>query len=130
MATVNRSVIFYYADFKPAHAAGYTAYDENEAGADYVYRLFLSECGDEGEGYFGETFPLLDKNVATALDRLISDRENSCEIDGETYYGREIFIALYNAFIDVLDARAPNLPEHTARLQNSTKISRRSGTSL
>lgn len=103
MGTTNRSVIYYYTDFKPAHAADYTGYDESEAGAEYAAQLFLSACGDEGEGYFGETFPLLDKNVATALDRLISDRENSCEIDGETYYGREIFIALYNAFIDVLD---------------------------
>ena len=103
MATVNRSVIFYYADFKSANAADYTGYDENKAGAEYVGQLFLSACGEEGVEYFGETFPVLDKNVATALDRLISDRVNSCEIDGKTYYGREIFIGLYNAFEEVLD---------------------------
>ena len=75
-----------------------------KTGREYAENLFLTACNNSENGYFGQSFPLLDKNVAVALDRLIVNRENSCEIDGVTYYGRDIFIELYNAFSSVLES--------------------------
>ena len=43
MGTTNRSVIYYYTDFKPAHAADYTGYDESEAGAEYAIAYMNGE---------------------------------------------------------------------------------------
>ena len=106
MGETDRSVVYYYAQFKPAHSEEYTDYDAAKSGKAYVEELFFSACNNEENGYFGESFPLLDRNVAAALDRLIVGREDSCEINGVTYYGRDIFVELYNAFSVILsDAR-------------------------
>lgn len=104
MGQTDRSFIYYYAQFKPAHSDGFIGYDKSKTGREYAENLFLTACNNSENGYFGQSFPLLDKNVAVALDRLIVNRENSCEIDGVTYYGRDIFIELYNAFSSVLES--------------------------
>ena len=107
MGQTDRSFIYYYAQFKPAHSDGFIGYDKSKTGREYAENLFLTACNNPENSYFGQSFPLLERNVAVALDRLIVNRENSCEIDGVTYYGRDIFIELYNAFSSVLEgARA------------------------
>lgn len=103
MGVKDHSVVYYYAQFKPNHSAGFVGYDESKTGREYVENLFLTACNNSENGYFGQSFPLLERNVAVALDRLIVNRENSCDIDGVTYYGRDIFIELYNAFSSVLE---------------------------
>ena len=104
MGKTDRFFIYYYAQFKLVHSDGFIGYDKSKAGREYAENLFLTACNNSENGYFGQSFPLLDKNVAVALDRLIVNRENSCEIDGVTYYGRDIFIELYNAFSSVLES--------------------------
>ena len=77
MGDTARSVFYYFAEFKPAHREQYADYDENKAGAAYAEELFLQACGNEADSCFGDGFPLLERNTATALDRLICFREDS-----------------------------------------------------
>ena len=127
MGDTARSVFYYFAEFKPAHREQYADYDENKAGAAYAEELFLQACGNEADSCFGDDFPLLERNTATALDRLICFREDSCVIDGNTYYGRETFLTLLDAFSEVLLAARSDLAENYrpyAELQESFASSR------
>lgn len=102
LAETERSVLYYYGTFKPAHREAFSGGDE-AFGAEYIRTRFLTGCDNAANGYFAEEgFPLLDGDVAAALDRLICFGEERVQIDGTVYPAAEIYVELYETFHDIL----------------------------
>lgn len=109
----NYSVVFYYADFKPNNSDKFNNYNAESVGIEYVRNKIFSESKNTENAYFDEAqFPLLNRNVALALDKLISDNEKSCEIEGVKYYASDIYKELYGAFNTVLQEARKDVSEH------------------
>lgn len=83
----------YYGEFKEMQANNFVG-DLGNVGEQYIYNRMLQETDNETNQYYVEqdswTYPMLKKEVATALKEWLENKKETTEFEGVSYNGAKI----------------------------------------
>ncbi|MBQ8804064.1 MAG: RDD family protein [Tyzzerella sp.] len=119
----------YYGDFKEMRANHFSG-DLGNVGEQYIYNRLLQEIDNENKQYYVEqdawAYPMLRKEVATALREWLENKQETTTIDGISYNGAKIaedIVQVYKSLLqEARDELCTNYEGYAEKYENLNNL--------